>query len=134
MDDVNQSFDVSLGFLKVLADVQLWESSSSPLLQSVAGRQLYFGLIRHIAQQSNESFTVESMKEIYYDKGINLTERGVRLTIRAFEADGIVVVERAARDRRSRRIFLTKKLQEQMFVHAMVMKRAMETNFLVIKK
>jgi hypothetical protein len=130
----NSNFDDLMDYLKILAEVQLWESSSSSMLQTVAGRQLYFGLIRHLGDQNGDGLSVESMKEIYYDKGISLTERGVRLTIRAFEAEGVVVIERATKDRRSRRIFLTEKLQEQMLKHAMVIKKAMEANYLVIKK
>ncbi len=134
MRDLNTTGESLLSLLKVLAEVQLWEVSNSTLLQTVAGRQLYFGLIRHIAIQGDSGLTVESMKKIYYDKGINLTERGVRLTIRSFEADGVLVLDRAVNDRRSRRIFLTKKFQEQMRDHALIFKEALERNFLLIEK
>lgn len=134
MSDLNSDPESLLDLLKVLAEVQLWEGTNATMLQTVAGRQLYFGLIRHIAHQGEKGLAVESMKEIYYDKGIHLTERGVRLTIRAFEADGVVAIEQAKKDRRSRRIFLTKKIEEQMLNHALILKKALETNFLVIKK
>ncbi|MEY4725726.1 MAG: hypothetical protein RLZ36_353, partial [Pseudomonadota bacterium] len=79
MSDLNSNLESLLDLLKVLAEVQLWEGANATLLQTVAGRQLYFGLIRHIANQGEKGLAVESMKEIYYDKGIHLTERGVRL-------------------------------------------------------
>lgn len=128
------SDEISIDFLKALAQVQLWELSNSSLLKTVAGRQLYFGLIRHITDHGENGMSVESMKEIYYDKGISLTERGVRLTIRSFEADGVLFVEKSIQDRRSRRIFLTEKFEEQMRNHARVVKKEFEKNFLLIKK
>ena len=134
MSDLNSDLENLLDLLKVLAEVQLWEGANATMLQTIAGRQLYFGLIRHITNQGEKGLAVESMKEIYYDKGIHLTERGVRLTIRAFEADGVVATEQAKKDKRSRRIFLTKKIEEQMLKHALILKKALEANFLVIKK
>lgn len=134
MRDLNTTGESLLNLLKVLAEVQLWEVSNLSLLQTVAGRQLYFGLIRHIAFHGDSGLSVESMKKIYYDKGINLTERGVRLTIRSFEADGVLTLNRALNDGRSRRIFLTEKLQEQMRNHALILKEALEKNYLLIEK
>lgn len=134
MRDLNTTGESLLNLLKVLAEVQLWEVSNLSLLQTVAGRQLYFGLIRHIAVQGDSGLSVESMKKIYYDKGINLTERGVRLTIRSFEADGVLTLNRALNDGRSRRIFLTEKLQEQMRNHALILKEALDKNYLLIEK
>lgn len=130
----SNEMEVSLDLLKVLAEVQLWEVGSSSLLQTVAGRQLYFGLIRHLVNQDKSGLTVDSMKQIYFDKGINLTERGVRLTIRSFEADGVLVIDKSEKDRRSRRIFLTKKFEDQMRNHALIIKKELEKNYLVIKK
>lgn len=119
--------------LTVLAQLQRWEVMNSSLLRSPSGRQLYFGLIRHLSNEQ-EHLQVESMKEIYYDDGIQLTERGVRLTIRAFEADGVLFLEKGDGDKRSRRIFLTDKLQQQMLAHAEVMRKTLNENFLVIQK
>jgi hypothetical protein len=134
MHQPNLIDEVLLDLLRVLAEVQLWEVASSSLLQTVAGRQLYFGLIRHLVNKDKSGLTVESMKQIYFDKGINLTERGVRLTIRSFEADGVLVLDKSETDRRSRRIFLTEKFEDQMRNHALVIKRELEKNYLMIKK
>lgn len=134
MQHPNSIDEVLLDLLRVLAEVQLWEVASSSLFQTVAGRQLYFGLIRHLVNQDKSGLTVESMKQIYFDKGINLTERGVRLTIRSFEADGVLVLDKSETDRRSRRIFLTEKFENQMRNHALTIKRELEKNYLVIKK
>lgn len=134
MRDLDTGSESLLNLLKVLAELQFWEVSNSTLLQSVAGRQLYFGLIRHIAFQGDAGLTVDSMKKIYYDKGINLTERGVRLTIRSFEAAGILVLGRAVNDGRSKRIFLTQKFQKQMQDHALIFKEVLEKNYLLIEK
>lgn len=124
---------VAIKFLSVLADIQRWETMNSSLLKNDSGRQLYFGLIRHLSS-SQQDLQVESMKEIYYDDGIKLTERGVRLTIRAFEADGVLILEKSVDDKRSRKIFLTSKLQEQMLAHADAMQKLLNRNFLVISK
>jgi hypothetical protein len=134
MHHPNSIDEILLDLLRVLADVQLWEVTNSSLLQTVAGRQLYFGLIRHLVNQDKSGLTVESMKQIYFDKGINLTERGVRLTIRSFEADGVLVLDRSETDRRSRRIFLTEKFEDQMRNHALAIKKELEKKYLVIKK
>lgn len=119
--------------LSALAQIQRWETLNSNLLRNSSGRQLYFGLIRHI-NDAKDGLSIDSMKEIYYDDGIRLTERMVRLTIRAFEADGVLMLERAKGDGRSRRIFLTNKLLEQMQEHAVVAKNAFKEDFLVISK
>ena len=74
------------------------------------------------------------MKEIYYDDGIQLTERGVRLSIRSFEADGVIFLEKANEDKRSRKIFLTDKFKEQMLMHANVLKKTLGEDFLVLSK
>lgn len=37
-------------------------------------------------EAGNGALSVDSMKEVYYDEDIQQTERGIRLTIRAFEA------------------------------------------------
>ena len=123
----------AIKLLSALAQLQRWEVMNSPLLSSPSGRQLYFGLIRHLSHVQ-ENLTVDSMKEIYYDDGIQLTERGVRLTIRAFEADGSLLLEQASDDKRSRRIFLTPKLQQHMLAHAEAMKKTLNENFLIIQK
>ncbi len=123
----------AIKLLSVLAQLQRWEVMNSTLLSSPSGRQLYFGLIRHLSSEQDD-LSVDSMKEIYYDDGIQLTERGVRLTIRAFEADGSLLLEKASEDKRSRRIFLTPKLQEQMLAHAEAMRKTLNEYFLVIQK
>jgi hypothetical protein len=130
---MKQDLASAIKLLSVLAQLQRWEILNSHLLRTASGRQLYFGLIRHLAGDK-EIPLVDSLKEIYYDDGIQLTERGVRMTIRAFEADGVVVVERAAKDKRSRRIFLTEKLQLQMLAHAEAMQKTLNENFMVIAK
>ena len=131
----NQEFSNALGLLSALAQVQRWEAVSSGFMRSLASRQLYFGLIRHLDVDGRSGdMLVDSMKEIYYDEDIQLTERGIRLTIRAFEADGGVVLGQAVDDRRSRQIFLTPKLQEHMLAHAEVLQKALNKNYLIIKK
>ena len=130
---MNQELVSPIKILSALARIQRWENLSSNLLRSSSGRQLYFGLIRHL-NNAEDGLSIKSMKEIYYDDGIQLTERMVRLTIRAFEADGVLVLGKALGDGRSRRIFLTDKLLEQMLKHAEVAVRAFEQDFLVISK
>lgn len=130
---MNQNLATAMRLLSVLAEVQRWETLNSSLLKSSSGRQLYFGLIRHL-DLIGGSPLVDSMKEIYYDDAIQLTERGVRLTIRAFEADGVLFVEKGSGDKRSRRIYLTEKLQQQMLAHAGVMKKALNQEFIVLDK
>ncbi len=135
MNSKTQQLSNALDLLSALAQVQRWEAVSSGFMRSLASRELYFGLIRHLdVGEGNGTLLVDSMKEIYYDEDIRLTERGIRLTIRAFEADGAVVVGQADDDRRSRRIFLTPKLQEHMLMHAEVLQKALNKNHLVIKK
>lgn len=119
--------------LSVLAHMQRWEAMNLSIAASASGRQLYFGLIRHL-NNGEQGLTIDSMKEIYYDDGIKLTERGLRLAIRAFEADGVLTIEKASVDKRSRRIFLTSKFQEQMLAQAEVMTKALNENFLVLTK
>lgn len=130
---MNQELSAAIELLAAFAQIQKWEVLNSDLMRSASGRQLYFGLIRHLGKEEGAPL-VDSMKEIYCDEGIQLTERGVRLTIRAFEADGVVFVERSDGDKRSRRIFLTEKLQKLMISHAEVMRKELSQNFLLLKK
>jgi DNA-binding transcriptional regulator PaaX len=120
-------------FLSVLAKVQKWESMNSHLMRTTSSRQLYFGLIRHLAKDG-DAFLVDSMKDIYFDDGVSLTERGVRLAIRSFEAAGVLTVEKAVLDRRSRRIYLTEKLQNQMLLHASALRSSLNESFMVLDK
>jgi hypothetical protein len=130
---MNNNLDSAIRILTALAKLQRWEIVNSNLLRSASGRQLYYGLIRHLSNENNE-LMIDSLKDIYYDDGIQLTERGVRLTIRTFEAEGALSLERGDDDKRSRRIFLTDKLQELMLVHADVMRKILNEDHLVIQK
>lgn len=130
---MNKDLTEAVKLLSVLAEVQKWESINSDFVRSASSRQLYFGLVRHLAEDGDEVL-VDSMKEIYYDDGVSLTERGVRLAIRSFEAAGVLTVEKAIQDRRSRRIYITEKLQHQMCQHAEVLRRALNNNFMVLNK
>jgi hypothetical protein len=121
----------ALQLLSVLAEVQQWEASNSEFIRGQSSRQLYFGLIRHI---DSRALLIDSMKEIYYDEAIQLTERAIRLTIRAFEADGMVVVGQADEDRRSRQIFLTSKLQQHIIAHADMLRKTINKNYHLIKR
>mgnify|MGYP000163829651 CR=1 FL=1 len=130
---MNPQLTNAIKLLSVLAKVQRWEALNTELVRSASSRQIYFGLIRHLSDGA-EGPIVDSMKEIYYDDGIQLTERGVRLTICAFEADGVLIVEKANTDRRSRKIYITEKLQQQMISHAEEFKKMLSNDFLVLEK
>jgi hypothetical protein len=130
---MNEDLPAAIELLSVFAQIQKWEAQHSSFMGSASGRQLYFGLIRHLARAEGMPF-VGSMKEIYCDDGLRLTERGVRLTMRAFEADGVVFVEKADGDKRSRRIFITEKLENQMISHAEVIRKELGQKFIFIKK
>lgn len=130
---MEQNFSSNIKLLTAMARVQCWEYSNSSFLKTQSGRQIYFGIIRHLAQ-NGELLSVGSMKEIYCDDGIQLTERGVRLGIRSFEASGLLVVEQAGKDKRSRQILLTDEFRRQMLEHANVIKNTLSENFLVLEK
>jgi hypothetical protein len=117
-----KNFSEALILLHSFAEVQKWEVMNIHLMRSASGRQLYYGLIRNLVNQDGEQH-VGSMKEMYCDDGILLTERGVRLAMRALEAEGEVFIERTDADRRSRKILLSKKLQEKMISHAEVVRK-----------
>lgn len=134
MKNQNTRDENLIDLLQILANVHQWEVLNSKLMQTVAGRQLYFGLIRNLVQSDEKGLTIDSLKDIYYDKGINVTERGVRLMLRNFEADGILVLERAVKDRRSRKIYLTPKFEQLIRSHSLAIKKEFESKFLVIKK
>lgn len=120
----------ALILLHSFAEIQKWEVMNIHLMRSASGRQLYYGLIRNLVNQDGEQL-VGSMKEMYCDDGILLTERGVRLAMRALEADGEVFVERTDADRRSRRILLSQKLQEKMISHAEVLRKELSNKDLL---
>jgi hypothetical protein len=123
--------DVKL--LKAVAKVQAWEVLNLNLLRKESGRQLYFGLLRHISESSG-CLHVSSMKDIYCDEGVQLTERALRLAFRAFEDEGVVVVEKSYSDQRLRKIFLTRKFQDLMATHALEIKKKIDESFIVLSK
>ena len=130
---MNNNLDSAIRILTALAKLKRWENANSNILKSASGCQLYYGLILHLNNKNNE-LMINSLKDIYYDDGIQLTERGLRLTIRAFEAEGALSLERGDDDKRSRRMFLTGKLQEHMLAHADAMGKILNENYLVIQK
>jgi DNA-binding MarR family transcriptional regulator len=74
------------------------------------------------------------MKDIYCDEGVQLTERALRLAFRAFEDEGVVVVEKSYSDQRLRKIFLTRKFQDLMATHALEIKKKIDESFIVLSK
>lgn len=130
---MNRELAQAVQLLSALAELQKWETQNLHWMRGASGRQLYYGLIRHLSEDS-EALRVESMKDIYADDGIQLTERGVRLTIRAFEADGAILIDPSTDDKRSRRIRITEKMQSQMLEHAQIMKKALSDKFMLVEK
>lgn len=122
-----------LKLLNVLADIQKWELTNIGFMGTATGRQLYFGLVRSSSVDQGK-LNVGLMKYIYHSEHIGVTERGVRLAVRAMENEGGLRVEQHESDKRARKIVLTEKLQQQMVAHAQAIKQAFEKNYHLIQK
>jgi len=107
-----------LKVLRALAALQRWEVREIPLMRTLSGRQLYFGIIAQMQQGLEEAIQVESLKELYFGSGMSVSERCVRLKLREFEREGLVCAERNKSDLRSRNLVLDETLKQQMGQHA----------------
>ena len=128
-----RELETVLKILNVLADIQKWELANIGFMGTVTGRQLYYGLVRS-SSVDHGNLNVGLMKNIYHSEHIGVTERGVRLAVRALESEGGGRVEQHEGDKRARKIVLTEKLQQQMVAHAQAVKQAFEKNYLLIQK
>jgi DNA-binding MarR family transcriptional regulator len=128
--------EMTMRLLAAVSELHSWEIQNCPYLRTVSGRQLYFGMIRQCLQtkNGNHSLTIDTLKELYYGDGLSITERGARIKLREFEADGIVQSSKSAEDRRSKRITPTQKLLHQMTAHSEAALKILNKHLIVVKR
>lgn len=128
-----RELELVLKLLNVLASIQKWELDNVGFLGTATGRQLYYGLVRSSAVDQGK-LNVGLMKNIYHSEYIGVTERGVRLAVRAMESEGRLMIEQHEDDKRARKIVLTEKLQQQMIAHANAIMQAFCEHYIVLEK
>lgn len=121
--------------MKVLADLHTWEVSSFDFLRSVAGRQLYFEMVRQIARtQQGVMGDKDSLKDLYYGDGVTISERGARMKLREFEKEGIVSVYQSGSDKRSKFVMPSNELIQKIDEHGRQVERLLGEELLLLIK
>jgi hypothetical protein len=128
--------ELAMHLLAAVSELHSWEIQNCPFLRTVSGRKLYFGMIRQCLQSKNgnQSLSVDTLKELYYGDGLSITERGARIKLREFEADGIVQSSQSSEDRRSKCITPTQKLLQQMTNHSEAALKILSKHLIVVKR
>jgi hypothetical protein len=123
----------SVHLLQSQAELQGWEIANFPILSSLSGRQLYYGLIKHYLLENEQEVKTDSLKNLYFGDGIGLTDRALRTKLREFENAGFVVSVPCESDKRSRSLLITESFLEKMNTHAIAYQRILRKKFFIME-
>ena len=114
--------------VQILVEMNQWEDDHSPELQTISGRQLYFGIASNLLTSSE--IKTQSMKLLYG----RVTERAIRTRIREFQQMGLLEVAGNSLDARTRHVLPTEKLIAKINQHTKLLKQLCEIRYLMIAK
>lgn len=117
--------------LEVLVELNQWEWSNVPVLQSVIGRHVYFSIATEILTQSQNT-GVRSLKQVFNHPGY--TDRAIRLKLREMERIGLIKTDCSATDKRVRFLVPTPKFVELIESHAKFYQHLLNKEFMVLEK
>ena len=113
--------------LKVVVQVQRWESLQQSIFQTRSGRELYFRVA--------ETLLVDRARSQHL-KWLNgaMTGRATRDRLKEFENSGWLAIERMGSDLRTKQIAPTEKFTNQLNLHLQILRLAINEDFLLIDK
>jgi len=121
---------LSMKFLEVQAELNYWEIVNFPLLKNTSSRQLYYSIIKEYIDSTSSTV----LKELYFGDGVGVTDRALRLKLREFEGQGLIVCEPREFDRRSRQLRVTNDLMDKINLHATACQRIFSERFYFIEQ
>lgn len=114
--------------LHVLIELNQWEDSQCPELQTVSGRDLYYKVAASMLVDDSDK--TQPLKLL----SGRVTDRATRIRIREFQALGLVTVVERESDARTRRIVPTALFVSRLCQHMSVFKRVCDERYLMIAK
>jgi hypothetical protein len=114
--------------LHVLIELNQWEDSQCPELQTVSGRDLYYKVAASMLV--NDSDKTQPLKLL----SGRVTDRATRIRIREFQALGLVTVVESENDARTRRVVPTALFASRLNEHVSWFKRLCNQRFLMLDR
>ena len=123
--------DVYDKILSSLVELNRWEGTNVPVLNSLIGRHVYFSIASELVADSAPS-GVRSLKQVLNHP--IYTDRAIRLKLREMERMGLIATNCEAGDKRVRNLLPSPELIELMQMHAKKTKKILENNFIILEK
>jgi hypothetical protein len=114
--------------VQILVEMNRWEDDHRPELQTISGRQLYFGIASNLLTSSE--IKTQSMKLL----DGRVTDRAIRTRMREFQKMELVEVSGNLLDARNRQALPTEKLIAKINQHTKLLKQLCEIRYLMIAK
>lgn len=117
--------------LESLIELNQWEWSNVPVLNSVIGRHVYFCIATElISRPQEESF--RSLKRIFNHP--EYTDRAIRLKLREMEKAGLISIDYSNTDKRVRFLVPTPELIQIVAKHTKCLQRLLDKKFMILEK
>ena len=114
--------------LRVLIELNQWEDSHCPELQTVSGRDLYYKVAASMLVDDSDK--TQPLKLL----SGRVTDRATRIRIREFQALGLVTVVESENDARTRRVVPTALFVSRLNEHVSWFKRLCNQRFLMLDR
>ncbi len=114
--------------VQIVVEMNRWEDDHRPELQTISGRQLYFGIASNLLTSSE--IKTQSMKLL----DGRVTGRAIRTRMREFQKMELVEVSGNLLDARNRQALPTEKLISKLNQHTQLLKHLCELRYLMIDK
>lgn len=117
--------------LESLVELNRWEWSNIPVLNSVIGRHVYFSIATEmLSQGQNEG--VRSIKQVFNHPGY--TDRAIRLKLREMETANLITTVYSETDKRVRFLMPTPVLIEIVANHTKCFQQMLGKDFMIVDK
>lgn len=117
--------------LEILINLNQWEWSNVPALQSVIGRHVYFSIATELLSQTQPA-GVRSLKQVFNHP--SYTDRAIRLKLREMEKIGLIKSECSGKDKRVRFLVPTEKFIALVASHTQFCKHLLNKDFMLLEK
>lgn len=117
--------------LRSLIELNQWEWSSVPVLNSVIGRHVYYCIATELLDQPQQE-SARSLKRIFNHS--EYTERAIRLKLREMENAGLIATVNNSNDKRARLLVPTPQLVKIVTDHTNCFQRLLNKEFIVLEK
>jgi len=117
--------------LESLIELNQWEWSNVPVLNSVIGRHVYFCIATELLSQPQQEGP-RSLKRIFNHP--EYTDRAIRLKLREMEKAGLITTVNSDTDKRVRFLMPTPELTQIVAQHTKCLQRLLDKEFMILEK